>query len=111
MLGVLKGMTAEKLAGCVHIHAFLSSFPVVDSLPTLMHSQYHDTYGAAVPNLLISISLGLRTLDSSIARLGGCPLPWRDWQCGDGGRAACSDSIESRYVVEGRGKAWIFACW
>jgi hydroxymethylglutaryl-CoA lyase len=34
---------------------------------------FHDTYGQAVANVLKSYEMGLRTFDSSVAGLGGCP--------------------------------------
>ena len=34
---------------------------------------YHDTYGLALANVVASLELGLRTFDSAIAGLGGCP--------------------------------------
>ncbi|GAA5900310.1 hypothetical protein JCM6882_002303 [Rhodosporidiobolus microsporus] len=33
----------------------------------------HDTYGTAIANVLHCVSLGIPTIDSSIAALGGCP--------------------------------------
>ena len=33
----------------------------------------HDTYGQALANILASLELGVRVLDSSTAGLGGCP--------------------------------------
>ncbi|BGP54613.1 hypothetical protein JCM8202v2_002200 [Rhodotorula sphaerocarpa] len=33
----------------------------------------HDTYGTAVANVLHCVSLGVPTIDSSVAALGGCP--------------------------------------
>ncbi|GAA6034450.1 hypothetical protein JCM8097_002731 [Rhodosporidiobolus ruineniae] len=33
----------------------------------------HDTYGTAIANVLHCVSLGVPTIDSSIAALGGCP--------------------------------------
>ncbi|GAA5986892.1 hypothetical protein JCM11641_006583 [Rhodosporidiobolus odoratus] len=33
----------------------------------------HDTYGTAIANVLHCVSLGVNTVDSSIAALGGCP--------------------------------------
>ncbi|GAA5888532.1 hypothetical protein JCM5296_001060 [Sporobolomyces johnsonii] len=33
----------------------------------------HDTYGTAIANVLHCVSLGIPTVDSSIASLGGCP--------------------------------------
>ena len=38
-----------------------------------MQGHYHDTYGMAVANILASLKHGLRTFDSSVGGLGGCP--------------------------------------
>ncbi|KAH8652653.1 hypothetical protein BGZ60DRAFT_533515 [Tricladium varicosporioides] len=35
---------------------------------------FHDTYGQAISNVLQSYQMGIRTFDSSIAGLGGCPF-------------------------------------
>lgn len=45
------GISAEKLAG-----------------------HFHDTYGQAVSNVWTAYELGVRTFDSSVAGLGGCPF-------------------------------------
>jgi len=42
----------------------------VDKLAT--HN--HDTYGMGVANVLTAIDAGIRTVDSSVAGLGGCPF-------------------------------------
>jgi hydroxymethylglutaryl-CoA lyase len=34
---------------------------------------YHDTYGMAIANIYASYQFGLRTFDSAVAGLGGCP--------------------------------------
>ncbi len=34
---------------------------------------FHDTYGQALANILACLELGITTLDSSVAGLGGCP--------------------------------------
>lgn len=34
---------------------------------------FHDTYGQALANILVSIEAGVRVIDSSVAGLGGCP--------------------------------------
>jgi hydroxymethylglutaryl-CoA lyase len=34
---------------------------------------FHDTYGQALANILSSLQLGISTVDSSVAGLGGCP--------------------------------------
>jgi hydroxymethylglutaryl-CoA lyase len=84
----------------VHKHSLLHT--AVYSSLTLTQPQYHDTFGAAIPNLLTSLSLGLRTFDSSIAGLGGCP-----YSPGATGNVATEDVLhvlmapESGYVVEG----------
>jgi len=35
---------------------------------------FHDTYGQAIANVIVSYEMGIRTFDSSIAGLGGCPF-------------------------------------
>ena len=34
---------------------------------------FHDTYGQALANIYAALELGIRTVDSSVAGLGGCP--------------------------------------
>ncbi|KAA8544637.1 hypothetical protein F0562_022649 [Nyssa sinensis] len=34
---------------------------------------FHDTYGQSLPNILVSLQMGISTVDSSVAGLGGCP--------------------------------------
>ena len=34
---------------------------------------YHDTWGQALANILVSLELGIAVVDSSVAGLGGCP--------------------------------------
>ena len=45
-----RGIPAEKLAG-----------------------HFHDTYGQAIANCLVALEAGIRTFDSSVGGLGGCP--------------------------------------
>jgi len=33
----------------------------------------HDTFGTAVANVMAAVRMGVRTIDSSVAGLGGCP--------------------------------------
>ena len=40
----------------------------------VLAGHYHNTGGAAVRNIGVSLERGLRTFDSSIAGLGGCPF-------------------------------------
>ncbi|KAL7070649.1 hypothetical protein ACQ4LE_010098 [Meloidogyne hapla] len=45
------------------------------SIPTTKIAvHFHDTYGQALSNVLISVEKGIRVADSSIAGLGGCPF-------------------------------------
>ena len=35
---------------------------------------FHDTYGRGIPNVLQSVSYGIRVVDASVGGLGGCPF-------------------------------------
>ncbi|OOR91893.1 hydroxymethylglutaryl-CoA lyase [Moraxella caviae] len=39
----------------------------------LLAGHFHNTYGMAIANVYASLNMGIRTFDSSIAGLGGCP--------------------------------------
>lgn len=41
--------------------------------PTRLAGHFHDTCGQALSNVMKAYEMGLRTFDSSIAGLGGCP--------------------------------------
>lgn len=56
---------------------------------------FHDTYGQALANVLISIEKGIRSADSSIAGLGGCP-----YAKGATGNLATEDLL---YFLKGNG--------
>ena len=56
---------------------------------------YHDTYGQALANIYASLELGLKTFDSSVAGLGGCP-----YAKGATGNVATEDVI---YMLDGLG--------
>jgi hydroxymethylglutaryl-CoA lyase len=56
---------------------------------------YHDTYGMAVANVHASYDFGLRTFDTSIAGLGGCPFA-----LGATGNVATEDVV---YLMQGLG--------
>ena len=56
---------------------------------------FHDTYGMAVANVMASYELGLRTFDSSISGLGGCP-----YAPGAAGNVATEDVV---YLFNGMG--------
>lgn len=56
---------------------------------------YHDTYGMAIANVHASWQFGLRTFDSSVAGLGGCP-----YAKGATGNVATEDLV---YLANGLG--------
>ncbi|CAO3622075.1 unnamed protein product [Cunninghamella echinulata] len=56
---------------------------------------YHDTYGQALANILKALEYGIRTLDSSVAGLGGCP-----YAPGAKGNVATEDVV---YMLNGLG--------
>ena len=56
---------------------------------------YHDTWGQALANIYASLELGVRTFDSSVAGLGGCP-----YAKGATGNVATEDVV---YMLEGMG--------
>lgn len=56
---------------------------------------FHDTYGQALANLLAGLELGIRTIDASVAGLGGCP-----YAKGASGNVATEDVV---YMLHGMG--------
>jgi isopropylmalate/homocitrate/citramalate synthase len=56
---------------------------------------YHDTYGQALANVYASLEAGVRTFDSSVAGLGGCP-----YAKGATGNVATEDVV---YMLDGLG--------
>ncbi|KHJ43622.1 HMGL-like protein [Trichuris suis] len=42
--------------------------------PSKIAVHFHNTYGQALANVLVALSMGVRTIDSSVAGLGGCPF-------------------------------------
>ena len=69
---------------------------VLDNVPARQLAVHlHDTYGQALANILVSLEKGLRTVDSSVAGLGGCP-----YARGATGNVATEDVI---YMLEGMG--------
>jgi len=69
---VKKGVPVEKLAG-----------------------HFHDTYGTGVANVIRSLEHGIRTIDSSVGGLGGCP-----YSPGATGNVATEDVL---YALKGSG--------
>ncbi|MHB8666551.1 MAG: hydroxymethylglutaryl-CoA lyase [Burkholderiales bacterium] len=56
---------------------------------------FHDTYGQALANLYAAMELGVATVDSSVAGLGGCP-----YAKGASGNVATEDVV---YMLDGLG--------
>jgi isopropylmalate/homocitrate/citramalate synthase len=56
---------------------------------------FHDTYGQALANILACLDAGIRTLDSSVSGLGGCP-----YARGASGNVASEDVV---YMLHGMG--------
>jgi len=56
---------------------------------------FHDTYGQALANILACLDLGIRTVDASVAGLGGCP-----YAKGASGNVATEDVV---YMLQGLG--------
>lgn len=69
---------------------------VVDVIPIEnLAVHFHDTYGQALTNILASLQMGIRTVDTSIAGLGGCP-----YAKGASGNVATEDVV---YMLNGLG--------
>jgi hydroxymethylglutaryl-CoA lyase len=76
------------------IQAMLSA--VVTAVPTeKLAVHFHDTYGQALANLYAALELGVATMDSSVAGLGGCP-----YAKGATGNVATEDVL---YMLDGLG--------
>ena len=58
-------------------------------------AHFHDTYGQALANLLAALQMGVATIDSSVAGLGGCP-----YAKGASGNVATEDVV---YMLNGLG--------
>lgn len=54
---------------------------------------FHDTYGQALANILMALSMGIHTIDTSVAGLGGCP-----YAKGASGNVATEDVL---YMLNG----------
>lgn len=84
-IGVGTPMKAQKLIEAVAKQVPLSQLAV----------HFHDTYGQAVANILACLQLGVATVDSSVAGLGGCP-----YAKGASGNVATEDVV---YLLQGLG--------
>lgn len=62
---------------------------------TQLAVHFHDTYGQALANILACLDAGIRTVDSSVSGLGGCP-----YAKGASGNVASEDVV---YMLDGLG--------
>ena len=58
-------------------------------------AHFHDTYGQALANILAVLELGVKTIDSAVSGLGGCP-----YAKGASGNVATEDVV---YMLNGMG--------
>lgn len=69
---------------------------VAQSIPmNQLAIHFHDTYGQALANIFACLELGIETIDSSVAGLGGCP-----YARGATGNVATEDVV---YMLHGMG--------
>ncbi|PON45378.1 2-isopropylmalate synthase [Parasponia andersonii] len=69
---------------------------VIDVVPIdKLAVHFHDTYGQALSNTLVSLQVGITTVDSSVSGLGGCP-----YAKGASGNVATEDVV---YMLNGLG--------
>ena len=69
---------------------------LVEHIPRdMLAVHFHDTYGQALANVLSALQLGIATVDSSVAGLGGCP-----YAPGATGNVATEDVL---YMLNGLG--------
>ncbi len=72
--------------------------PLIDAVtkvisPEQLAVHFHDTYGQALANIYVALSQGIRSIDCSVAGLGGCP-----YAKGASGNVATEDVI---YMLKG----------
>jgi hydroxymethylglutaryl-CoA lyase len=63
--------------------------------PEAVAVHFHDTRGTALANILVSVEMGIATVDSALGGLGGCP-----YAPGASGNVATEDVV---YMLEGMG--------
>lgn len=88
-LGDTTGVARPKEIDAV-LNAVLPSIPA-----NRLALHCHDTYGQALANILQGLNRGIRTFDSAVAGLGGCP-----YAKGASGNLATEDLL---YLLEGQG--------
>lgn len=59
--------------GTPHTVAFMLRAVLAETPAQNLAGHFHDTGGRAIDNILLSLDMGLRAFDTSVAGLGGCP--------------------------------------
>ncbi|XP_024974376.1 hydroxymethylglutaryl-CoA lyase, mitochondrial-like isoform X2 [Cynara cardunculus var. scolymus] len=77
-----------------------SVIPMIEAVKSVVPLEklavhFHDTYGQALSNILISLQMGISVVDSSVSGLGGCP-----YAKGASGNVATEDVV---YMLNGLG--------
>ncbi|XP_074570017.1 hydroxymethylglutaryl-CoA lyase, mitochondrial-like [Curcuma longa] len=88
------------LGDTIGIGTLGSVIPMLEAVTSLIPVDkiavhFHDTYGQALPNILVALQMGISVVDSSVAGLGGCP-----YAKGASGNVATEDVV---YMLHGLG--------
>lgn len=105
---VARLVTALQAAGCYQVSlgdtiGVANPRQVRDMLALLLRDtsleslavHFHDTRGTALANLVVALDMGIRTVDTALGGLGGCPFA-----PGASGNLATEDTV---YMLEGMG--------
>ncbi|KAL6340360.1 hypothetical protein AAG906_005812 [Vitis piasezkii] len=98
-LGLLR-LVMSSTAFYFLIHLRCAIVPMLEAVMAVVPVEklavhFHDTYGQSLPNILLSLQMGISTIDSSVAGLGGCP-----YAKGASGNVATEDVV---YMLNGLG--------
>lgn len=94
------GATEISLGDTIGVGTPKSTLRLLEAIDTFIPKEkvamhFHNTYGQAIANIYASLEFGIRTFDSSIAGLGGCP-----YAIGASGNVATEDVV---YLLHGQG--------
>lgn len=105
---VVRLVTALRATGCYQVSlgdtiGVANPRQVRDMLALLLRDMpleslavhFHDTRGTALANLVVALDMGIRTVDTALGGLGGCPFA-----PGASGNLATEDTV---YMLEGMG--------
>ncbi|WOL18052.1 hydroxymethylglutaryl-CoA lyase, mitochondrial [Canna indica] len=94
------GCSEISLADTIGVGTIGTVIPMLEAVTSLIPADklavhFHDTYGQALPNILVALQMGISVVDSSVAGLGGCP-----YAKGASGNVATEDLV---YMLHGLG--------